>query len=880
MIKSTVIALVCMASIAAHAYASDPRQINVPPGDLGAALRTLAKQAGVEFFYRSDEVKGLRTAGVTGVLSPQDAVTKLLAGTSLSLKTDSSGAMLIVPASAAADSSDKPGSASKPTADAGPATTDDKEGKKSFSERFRLAQVDQGTSANSASVDRSTNSVGSKDSEPALEEVVVTANKRAERLQDVPSSITVLGGSQLENSGAQSLIDLDASVPGLAVTSSGAPGYTHITLRGIATGGVFNGTSGLGPLVGTYIGEVPIGASTSAIRADSYTPDLMPYDLDRIEVLSGPQGTLYGASAMGGLLKYVLKDPDLQNFDARVGAVVDYIDHSGQVGGGGRGTLNLPLINGVFGIRLSGYDQKTQGYIDNVGLNISHYNPYTQSGGRLAALWRVNDQLSIKFSAIFQNINATGIAGVTVNPQTLQPIYGNFSKFNSVIEGNSNKLQVYSLVADWNLGFATLTSASGWQTSHGVNAQDLTPIWRPLVAGATGGAYPNSNVLFDEDQDLRKFTEELRLTSPSGQRFEWMAGAFFTQEDTNNNQPVFAYTPTGELVPGVNPFFNTNGNPSAYQEFAVFSNGTLHFNDQLALTAGLRYAENHQHSYDYGFGGIYGPGFPTTPSPINYIKSSQGVVTWMVSPEWHLNQDSMLYAKVATGYRPGSATGVAGPGAPSSYIADTLTSYEIGIKNTLLDSRLTLNFDIYDIEWNNIVVDVIAPSGLVYLGNGKTARSRGSEASLSYSVTDGVNLGATLGYTDAFLTAAAPGIGGLDGSRLPYSSKVNGALTLDFHRPITANTVFKAGGSIRFASDAWSQVASTPEAVETSQPHPLDLYAGVQYERADIRLYVRNVFNSEPSVKAVQTPGMFPPNWLVYVPIQPRTVGLSVDMRF
>lgn len=251
----------------------------------------------------------------------------------------------------------------------------------------------------------------------------------------------------------------------------------------------------------------------------------MPYDVERIEVLSGPQGTLYGASTMGGLLKYVLKEPQLEDFDARAGATANYIDGSDQPGGGVRASVNLPLISDVFGIRLSGFHQKAQGYISNAGPETPQgardYNPYTEDGGRLAALWKVDNQLKIKFSAMLQTIYAGGTASVVADPSTLNPSFGAFTTLNYAPTSFSERSQLYSLVVDWDLGVATLTSAPSWQTQRNLSDQDLTygpSQWRGLVALATGGAYTDAAVLYQNTLSLDKLTEEVRLTSRAADR--------------------------------------------------------------------------------------------------------------------------------------------------------------------------------------------------------------------------------------------------------------------------------------------------------------------------------------------------------------------------
>ncbi len=259
----------------------------------------------------------------------------------------------------------------------------------------------------------------------SLDEIVVTAQKRSEPLVQVPSSISVLTGADLERYGSSSLIDFGNSVPGLSVQSSGTPGQTTVVIRGISTGPNYT----VAPLVGTYIDETPIGPSSSQVEANFYSPDLMPYDVERIEVIEGPQGTLYGASAMGGLLKYVLKAPDLENVTAQ--GPEPTFGPSTRVGAPGGGGLSRRRRRpshhtDVLGVRVSGYQQSTPGYIDNIGIGRNDFNSDRQSGGRLVALWKPSDIFSLKAAAMLSDIRADGFAGGLVErdqqPARLRPL--------------------------------------------------------------------------------------------------------------------------------------------------------------------------------------------------------------------------------------------------------------------------------------------------------------------------------------------------------------------------------------------------------------------------------------------------------------------------
>lgn len=715
----------------------------------------------------------------------------------------------------------------------------------------------------------------------SLEEVIVTAQKRIERLQDVPISITVLDGQELLKTEPTALVDLGGYVPGLNVFSSGVPGQSQLTLRGIATD-----TLGLAPLVATYVGETPVGSSSAAVRTSSFTPDLVPYDVERVEVLSGPQGTLYGANAAGGLLKYVFQEPKLDKFEGEAGAIGYYFNQSAGLSGGGRAYVNIPLIENQLAVRISGFEQKTQGFVTNIAIGAEDWNPYKQEGARFAALWRPTSNFSVKLDAILQDIFASGDATGLYDGVTLKPLYGPFETFNYGSEtGFYSHTRLYSAVFDWNMGFASLTSASSWQQFRNVQAFDYTPYYLPYIPNAT--SYPGLRVLSAGNLDLSgKSTEEVRLSSQVGQRFEWMLGGFFTHETSVNHGLVTAVDGSGNLIPDINPLANVDLSPWTYSEIAVFGNGTYKFNDHLELSAGARYAENRQNITYLNYG-QFESGSITQP-PLTHIRLRTGVPTWMVSPQWHFTKDSMAYLRWATGYRPGGYSG-APPTSTASLIfsPDKLSEYEVGFKTVVWGGRVTLDGALYDIEWKDMQVLLSQPvTAITYNANAGTARSQGVDGSLSYAVTKELRVTGTLSYIDAYLTQTAPstfqgfspGYGDAAGARLPYSSKWSASVKVDYQHDFGGSMSFEAGGGFRYATGYWQAVSSEDQAPLVRPAWPLDVYTGFAFRNIAVKLFGKNLTNSQPRLEQFVDPQ---PYSQVGVTLQqPRTVGLNVDVRF
>ena len=587
--------------------------------------------------------------------------------------------------------------------------------------------------------------------ESELQLVIVTAQKRSENIQLVPASISVLKGADLERIHATSLSDYVSYMPGLSLASQGAPGLNTITLDGIPP-------LGSADEVGVYVGDIPIGSSGSFQSAAALTLDLMPYDLDRVEVLRGPQGTLYGASTMGGVVKYVLASPDLNQFSARAGTGIFSVHGTGSPGFGVRGMVNLPLLDNRFGLRASAYDQWTPGYIDSGVSGAKHQNGTREYGGRLAALWRPSSDFSVELSVMDQKVVAEGLGTEALDNATgSQPLYGDLTDDNAIPQPFLQEIQIYGATVKYDLHWAQLTSVSSYQRFNNDDHEDSTAFFGPLLSsfGAAG-------VDLAKNLNLKKLTQEVRLASPQGETLEWLLGGFFTHEQGSNNQNYLTLAADGAPIAG---FDLAHANlPSIYREYAAFGDLTWHLTQKFDMTGGLRYAHNDQDFQEVSGGALFGADSAT---PV--FKSSESVVTFVASPRYRINSNSILYVRIASGYQPGSPN-VLVPlvVVPQQVNSSRLIDYQPGLKLTLLDNRLTTDLSAFYIQWKDIQVQVATPDGSAsYLANAGKARSQGFDLSASYLPFTGLTLGASVAYTDAFLTTDVPSLGAVAGARLP-----------------------------------------------------------------------------------------------------------------
>jgi len=721
-----------------------------------------------------------------------------------------------------------------------------------------------------------------------LEEVVVTAEKRAVDLQDVAASISAISGSTMEDLGLKNLRDYAQYVPGLEITQAGSPGHTTVTLRGMAP-------IGQGSMVGAYIDDTPMGSSGNFAKATQFALDLLPYDLERLEVLRGPQGTLYGAGSMGGLIKYVLKQADPTRFSAQAGTELSHIDHSNGAGYAVRGAVNLPIIQDQLAIRLSGFDQQDQGYVNNTRLGLEGINGVEQYGGRAATTWKPTDNLSINLNAIWYRLRSDGNNSVRLGDvrsytdgggalvYSGTPTQGDFSQNYAFREPFAQDIDYYSGTINWDLGGLTAISATSWSKSTTAEQRDMTDAYGafPTMVGLPAGVS-----VFELGLGLQKFTQEFRLVSPTGGPVEWLAGAYYTRESSTNHQQIRVYDADYRPISGpaeafFNPYFLDVQLPGVYKEYAAFGDLTVHLTPKFDVTGGLRYAHNSQHVAQISDAVILG-GYSNFPG-----ESSEGVVTWQVNTRYHFTDDVMAYVRVATGYRAGGPNASL-DGVPAKPVdSDTLINYEAGIKSTFLDGRAQLNLSIFDVEWEGIQLNVVDPStGVGNVANGGDAYSRGFELEGAILPVEGLRLGYTAAYTKAELTRLLPGAPAfLLGYQLPLVPEWSGGVTVDYDWALAADWRASVGAGWRYVGATWDFPVSSPDYIPNTRSPAYatgSLRAGISNDRYSINFYVRNL--TDKRVYLYRSPQTDANTGEVYAidgyMLQPRTVGLFIDVKF
>lgn len=797
--------------------------------------------------YRSDLVEGQQSGGAVGDLTFDEAVTQLLSGTGLTYRYLEDDAITIIPI----QDSPTPPSGAQPAAPA---------------------------------VDKSKSRGSRDDSQAFLEEVVVTAEKRAESIQAVPTSVSAIAGDKLIQLGVSRLGDYAQYIPGLDIQDGGSPGQTSVSLRGIAA-------LGSGALVGYYIDDTPLGSSSNYAVASLFALDLMPYDLERLEVLRGPQGTLYGGGAMGGLIKYVLKQADTDSYVTEVGAELSATDGGGDLGYSVRAATNIPLIQNTLGVRFSAYDRHYQGYTDNVFVGDDNSNSGKEYGGRAALTWTPRQDIRVNLSGMWNRTQSDDNAVVTLGNVTTydqdgaefyrgQPTFGALAGSHPFLQPFSKEMDYYAATINYDApNGVTMTSASSWSETATIRIQDSTASYGefPLLFDLPAGY---SDFLLD--MNLEKFTQELRAASADGGRFEWLIGAFYTKETNSNYQVATVYGTDYQVLPGsvFSPFFFYGKLPSTYREYAAFGDLTWNATDKFDITGGVRYASNSQDFRQITDGLVLG-GFTDQKG-----HSSEDVTTWSASSRYRFTQDIMLYAKVATGYRPGGPN-LAIAGANPTVDSDKLISYESGLKSTFLDGRLLLNIAGYYIDWDGIQLQVSnAACSCSYLANAGNAISRGAELEGQFSPVAGWRLGYSAAYNKNRLTSLLPGAPPfLLNFQLPGVPEWSAGATADYSWRIGAGLQAGIGAGIRYVGEqnvsAVSVSGATPN---TRQPSYTtgDLRAALSFDQYAINFFIRNITNEVAYLS--QAPAQSAVTGAVSAidapPLQPRVIGVSVDVTF
>jgi iron complex outermembrane recepter protein len=714
-------------------------------------------------------------------------------------------------------------------------------------------------------------------------EVIVTARKSSERLQDVPLSITALSSENLERAGTRSIADIGRETPGLNVVSVG-PGQNQLIIRGVSSsGGV--------PTVGFYIDDTPI-ESVGNVAGGAMDPAL--FDLDHVEVLRGPQGTLYGASSMGGTVKYVTGQPNLTATQAAVTTTL-----SGTNGGGPnyevRGLLNVPLMPDLAAVRVAVFYRDDDGYIDRYPINPNHYlqalsGPVTKHvnteksyGARLSVEVKANDILSITPSIWLQRTDLGAPFTVDDPPGSLR----NMIQTRDVDEPITDELSLFALTVAADLGSVHLTSSTSYRDRRFDAVEDDSKVNDYYFSPEPQSyVYP---VSFDNYFANHDFAEELRGTARLGVA-HGLLGLFYLHQrnDTFLDFPISpGYNAAFGSPFGDAPFFVETDTKQVVQR-AAFGELNVDVTKNLEATVGLRVFGITQEDHSISTGVFNGP----TTTVGNGSSTDHGI-TPKYEVSYRFTPDVLAYTSATKGFRQGGpiddfgsicnadlpAVGLDKP--PTSFKADSIWNYEVGAKTSWLDRRLSANAGVYYIDWTNIQQLVLLPRcGLEFTGNFGRATSKGSELELQYTPVSGLHLSVGTAYNEAKLVSTVAGAQGHPGDTLENAPRWTGSASVDY--TLTFNAATSAYGRVDFSTTSreYNTFDSSSIYYNSGGYSLANLRVGAMHSGWDTALVVQNAFDKHAETALpVSYAADLPTTRRVSVN-RPRTIGLQVKFGF
>jgi len=809
----------CALTFAQDVHAALKKSLAIPPQSLGVALKSYARDQQLFLIYASGDLGSLRTEGAVGEFTTDEALTQLLKGTGLTYRYIDERTVSIIPLPDATRGSDAgtPERGTTSSTPQGPTTAEH------FPQRFRLARAGQD------SVPSAGGGAPALPATPMLEEVVVTAQKREERLIDVPMSIVAIGSDELQQRELTSVSDLASAVPGLAIESNGY--QRRIEIRGISNAGS-NG-NGNSSLIGMYLDEADVTSYATTQL------DLGTYDLERVEVLRGPQGTLYGDGSAGGTIRFITRNPDL----TRVTFAADDAALFTQDGAPGQRTnamVNVPVIDDVLGLRFVGRFENGGGWIDQPAADRKNFNGQNLAEGRLKALWQPADTLTISALAeVHRNRTAPGIGedasgnytqvfGLTTTPS----VDDNFDIYNLTV---TNDFSAFRLLS------TTTYVRQNTQTS---NLGYLIPL---------GAGVPPYQLYdppsFGERSD--NLTEELRLTSTGEGPWQWTLGAYYRHF-------LFDYDLGYDLGQDslATAFFVPDRTRSLSKSWATFGDTSYKLTDRLTLGAGLRYYKD-----DQDFTGV--DPVEATQTGTFHSTSPRGYAQYKVS------DDVNVYANAAKGFRSGGFNSLNQP----SYGPENVWTYELGTKTALLDGRLRINVAIFYSDYKDYqVAGFTAQNPVNFVYNAGAARIEGVEWDTHWRPADQWTLGLSVDYLDTrFTNITAQGTGISVGDRI--------GLVPDYQFTVSAQRDFAWHGRTGFVRLDYDQIGNeinngTPGS-ESDVLNLLNFNTSV-YVTDNLRLglFVQNLLNDRGHTDPLEV-------YTYAARERPRTLGLEfgVDIR-
>ncbi|MFZ1988713.1 MAG: TonB-dependent receptor [Alphaproteobacteria bacterium] len=678
------------------------------------------------------------------------------------------------------------------------------------------------------------------------EEIVVTATRRSLRIDKAPYSISTIGGEALSESRSESVLDIASRVAGLTVTNIG-PGRDKILLRGLSDG-TFSGRTQ--SMVGLYLDNTPL-------TYNAPDPDLRLTDIDRVEVLRGPQGTLYGANTLGGIVHLITNKPDTTGIRAALDAT-----GSGTTGGGASssfdGMINIPIVRDKLAVRVVGYHEADGGYIDDERLGLSNVNNVTRSGERYSALWKIDDRWTLTAGGAAQSISAG-------DSQYAQSDLAPLHRANNLREPHTNDFHESNAALDGLIWGNRLTISATYvnhELENRYDASDAAPLY----------GLPPQALAYDEAIGNEAVAVDALLQSTGTRRLQWLVGAMFSHADETYFSALRA--------PSDPSAFYQEHRVDHVIEAALYGEAIYRLNSTWSLTAGLRASRLRLHTRS-----LVDPTMMSTRSFRGDTTFTNVVPKVVISDE--IASDLLIYGQAAEGYRPDgfnsagpegqqfSTTGT-GPQPDRRFMSDKLWNYEIGMKLALAGDAMHLRTAAFYSTWLNIQTDQFLRSGLPFTANVGDGENKGLEIELVWTISPNITIETNGLINDPEITARNPNAPAQNDAGLPGVPRVSAGGSFHYQREIAHDVTMTA--NIDYAYVGPSQLTFVVNSSTKMGGYSTGaISVGLIHANARLSLFVDNPFNGRGNTFAFGNPFALERDT---TPLRPRTFGARISWAF
>ena len=750
--------------------------------------------------------------------------------------------------------------------------------------KLTLAIGSIGLLASSASF-AATESAAAEEEFQGIEKITVTATKRIKLAQDTPLSLSVMTDDMLEEAGISSVEALSTSVPGMSIVNGGTT--STIELRGIAD---LSGSVQTGPTTGTYVDEISTATSGGGAI------NMALFDAERVEILRGPQGTLFGDGSLSGTVRVITNKPDSYEFSGRVIAQA-ITTEDGDSSTTFRGMVNVPIIEDELAVRITGEYNDNGGWYDNIITGDEDTNAQEVSNMRAAVRWTPNEELTtdLVFGYTKTDVDDAfyGTSATTKEQMMLE---------SSQVEGNS-----VAFTLNYDFGAVELTSATGYFTQDTANKSDQTIFTNFVLLPGLNFVYGGFGIppvpaqdsgWLDTGTEFEVINQELRLTSTGDNTIDWTIGAYYHKDSRDYlllGQTTYTGAPTGSAGPFTkqSPLLGTSITADN-ESYAFFGEADIELLEDLELTVGGRYfsVDNDVVSETYGYSVS-----PAGGSFTEINANSENVFSPKIALVYKYSDDLTLYAQGAKGFRSGGANPYStlipifnyGLEVDATFASDEVTNYEIGAKSSLFDHNLTLNAYLYKMDWADQQVFRMDNLGLLgYYINAEKAESVGIEIEAVANIIDNLQITMALNFMDTEYVGDTanplyvPGFPGStplaieNGNEAPRSPSFKGSVGVTYYQEITENYEGVFNINYVYTGENFSDSQNIAD-FQNESSSVLNMRLSIQSEEFGVALFAQNLTNEDKTVsKAGNINSMLPNgNYL-----RPRSIGIEVSYSF